>query len=157
SALSTGKPTITSISYIGRGIYRIRGRLFNGISEGASYGDDWQMNTNYPIIRLGSGFFSVYYARTYNWNSTGVRRFSRKVSDSCLFTLPKGLAHGTYSLVLSSNGYASDAFSFTFGPESEIITQNTETSSDIAANNIKASSIYPNPANKETNIEFTLD
>ena len=158
SALAVGKPTITSISLIGRGIYRIRGKLFNGICQGASYGDDWQMNTNYPIVRLSSGF-SAYYARTYNWNSTGVRRFSIKVSDSANFTLPKGLSPGTYSLVVSANGIASDAVSFTFGPEAQgdIIAGNTETNSDnIAANTLSRSIIYPNPANKETTIQFSL-
>src|SRR4030095_11057553 len=92
--------------------------------------------------------------------STGVRRFSRIVKDSALFTLPKGLAHGTYSLVVTANGIASDAVSFTYGPEpeGEIIAQNTESYNDnIAASNISRSSIYPNPANKETTIQFSLE
>jgi hypothetical protein len=128
--------------------------LFNGISEGATYGNDWQMNSNYPIVRLTSSL-AVYYARTHDWNSTGVRRFGLK--DKTLFDLPKGLPHGTYSLVVSANGIASSAVSFTFGPESEIITENTEIySDDIAASNISQSNIYPNPAVKETNIQFTM-
>ena len=80
------------------------------------------------------------------------------MSDSANFTLPKGLAHGTYSLVVSANGIASSAVSFTYGhqPDGEIIAQNTEMYSDITASSISRSSIYPNPANKETNIQFSL-
>jgi len=41
------------------------GTLLNGISEGAAYGDDWQMNSNYPIVRLTDAAGNVYYARTF--------------------------------------------------------------------------------------------
>ncbi|NOU08308.1 MAG: M48 family metalloprotease, partial [Hyphomicrobiaceae bacterium] len=52
-------------------------KLWSGSSsptatEGAAYGDDWQMSTNYPLVRLTSGGGTVYYARTFNWSSTGV-------------------------------------------------------------------------------------
>src|SRR5678816_2807027 len=100
------------------------------------------MNSNYPIVRLTSSL-AVYYARTHDWNSTGVRRFGLK--DKTLFDLPKGLPHGTYSLVVVANGIASNAVSFTYGPEAEgtpILAENTEINSDnMVAGNI--SSIYP--------------
>jgi hypothetical protein len=62
---TAGKPAISNITGNDCTSFTITGTLFNGISEGASYGDDWQMNTNYPIVRLTSGT-NVYYARTFN-------------------------------------------------------------------------------------------
>ena len=110
SPVAAGKPAVTSITQTACSTYTAKGTLFNGISEGASYGDDWQMTTNYPIVRLTSGS-NVYYARTFNWNSTGVSRGAQ--ADSTQFTLPSGLPAGTYSLQVIANGIASDAVSFT--------------------------------------------
>jgi len=107
--LAAGKPTISNITQNSCTSFTITGTQFNGISEGASYGDDWQMNTNYPIIRLTNGS-NVYYARTLNWNSTGVRRGN--LADTTQFTLPSGLPLATYSLVVTANGIASDPVSF---------------------------------------------
>lgn len=110
--VASAKPAITGVDQTTCGVYTITGRGFNGVTEGAYYGDDWQMSTNYPLVRLSSGP-SVYYARTYNWNSTGVARGN--LPDNCNFTLPVGLPAGTYSLVVVANGIASDPVSFTTG------------------------------------------
>ena len=112
SPVASAKPGIASYDQITCGTYRIKGTTFNGVSEGAYYGDDWQMSSNYPLVRLTSGS-NVYYARTFNWNSTGVARGSQQ--DSCSFTLPVGLPSGDYSLVVVANGIASDPVSFSTG------------------------------------------
>ncbi|MBA3647807.1 MAG: T9SS type A sorting domain-containing protein [Chitinophagales bacterium] len=117
---ASGKPVINTINQQDCGAeYTLTGTLFNGISEGAYYGDDWQMASNYPIIRLTSGT-NIYYARTYNWNSTGVQRGS--AADTAKFTLPVNLPQATYSMVVTSNGFSSDAVSFTVqpGPDAKI-------------------------------------
>jgi hypothetical protein len=107
SPLPAGKPTITSFSKCGK--YSLTGTLFNGITEGASYGDDWQMSSNYPIVQLKNGS-SIYYCRTFNWNSTGIQRGSSP--DYTEFTLPAGLPIGpTYELRVIANGNASDPIS----------------------------------------------
>ena len=111
--LAAGKPIISYYSQDGCGKYTLTGTKFNGISEGASYGDDWQMNTNYPIIRLSSGT-NVYYARTYNWNSCGVSTGSLVTTTN--FTIPASVPAGTYSMVVTANGIASDAISFDYIP-----------------------------------------
>ncbi|HNF70948.1 MAG TPA: GEVED domain-containing protein, partial [Chitinophagaceae bacterium] len=103
-ALASGVPTISSISLIASNTYRITGTRFNGISQGANYGDDWQMSTNYPVIRLQNGS-NVYYCRSYNWNSTGVRRGS--LPDTAFFVTPGGLPAATYSLYVTANGIPS--------------------------------------------------
>lgn len=109
SPLASGKPTISSIVQTAPNTYRITGTRFNGISQGANYGDDWQMSTNYPVIRLVNGA-SVFYCRTYNWNSTGVRRTA---PDTTYFTTPAGLPNATYNLFVTANGIASNAATFT--------------------------------------------
>jgi hypothetical protein len=113
SPLTSGKPTISSITQTGSNTYQITGTLFNGICQGATYGDDWQMNSNYPIVRFTDGT-NVYYARTSNWNSTGVRRIG--ASDTATFTIPTGLPNVNYSLYVVANGIASDPVSFSFSP-----------------------------------------
>ncbi len=102
--LAAGVPTISNITQNGCNTFTITGKLFNGISEGSTFGDDWQNNTNYPIVRLTSGT-NVYYARTSNWNSTGLRRFG--LADTAQFTTPLTLPVGVYSLVVVANGIAS--------------------------------------------------
>jgi hypothetical protein len=106
SPLAAGKPTISSLTQNGDGSYHLVGTLFNGISEGASYGDDFQMNSNYPLVRLSDGGGNVYYARTYNWSSTGVQTGAAPVTTE--FVLPAALPPGQYSLVVVANGIPSD-------------------------------------------------
>ena len=110
--LAAGKPTITSVSPSAGGSFHLIGTKLNGISEGAAYGDDSQMDSNWPLVRLSSGG-SIYYCRTYNWSSTGVQTGNTPVSTD--FTTPLGLPAGTYSLVVVANGIASDPVTF-YGP-----------------------------------------
>jgi hypothetical protein len=148
SPLSAGKPTINKI-YItnntGNCTYKITGTTFNGISEGAAYGDDEQMATNYPIIRLTSGT-NAYYARTFNWNSTGVMRGNKP--DTAEFTIPAGISlTTTYSLVVTANGIASNPVLFT--PCVGIVSgieETTDSNRDIL--------VYPNPASEQTALTF---
>lgn len=112
--LAAGKPTITSLTKNADGSFHLVGTLLNGISEGACYGDDWQMSTNYPIVRLTDGSGNVRYARTYNFSSTGVMTGATPLTTD--LTLPAGLPSGSYSLVTTANGIASDPITFTLGP-----------------------------------------
>jgi alpha-tubulin suppressor-like RCC1 family protein len=108
SPLTAGKPVISSLSQNIDGSYHLTGTGLNGLSTGAKYGDDKQMDSNYPIVRmtnLTSGV--VYYGRTFGWTSTGVQTGTR--TNSTEFTLPPGLPSGSYSLVVIANGNASDA------------------------------------------------
>ena len=108
--LAAGKPTISSVVHNGDGTYTLTGTLLTGITEGAAYGDDAQSATNYPLVRLSSGT-NVYYARTFNWNTTNVMTGS--TPETTQFTLPLGLPAGTYSVVVTTNGNPSSAVSLT--------------------------------------------
>ena len=107
SQIASGKPIISSIIYnTATDSYLLTGKLLNGISEGAAYGDDAQMDSNFPLVRLMDSANNVYYARTYNWNSTSVQAQDRLVSAQ--FVLPQDLPQANYSLVAVANGIASD-------------------------------------------------
>jgi hypothetical protein len=108
--LSAGKPAIASVTWNPDGTLHITGTLFNGISEGAAYGDDAQMNSNFPLVRLTDGSGDVLYARTFNWSSTGVQTGTRPVSTEC--SLPPFFGQGAYSLQVVANGISSDPVSF---------------------------------------------
>src|SRR5262249_53298106 len=67
------RPTITGIVAVpnpgGPDTFQLTGTQLNGISEGAAYGDDAQMATNYPIVELKGASGNVVYATTSNWSS----------------------------------------------------------------------------------------
>ncbi len=124
SPIAAGIPTINSIYQTTCGSYHIRGKLFNGISEGTGFGDDWQMSTNYPIVRLTNGT-NVYYAKTSYWNRVGAVR-TDSLEDTATFTLPAGLPAGTYSLVVIANGFPSKPTLFTtYGVSASVTAQVT--------------------------------
>ena len=122
SPLAAGKPAITSITANADGSFHLAGTGLNGISEGATFGDDAQMDSNYPLVRVtdnASG--NIYYARTFNWSGTGIQTGSATVTTE--FTLPAGLCtpggmnvggNRSLSLVVVANGIASDSFPMTF-------------------------------------------
>ncbi len=115
SPLAAGQPVVNGIVENADGSYHLTGRIFNGISAGAAYGDDWQMDSNYPLVRMtNTSGGSVYYARTHGWNSTGVMTGGQTVTTE--MTLPSLLPAGTYNAVVVANGNASAPFTFTYSP-----------------------------------------
>ncbi|MGI9088867.1 MAG: kelch repeat-containing protein [Chthoniobacterales bacterium] len=111
--LAAGKPSIATLSGNRDGSYHLTGKLFNGISQGSSYGDDAQMDTNYPIVRLVAQNNAVTYARSFNWSSTSVQTGNKTVSTEFWLTgAPSSGGGGTYSLSVIANGIASDPVTF---------------------------------------------
>ncbi len=139
SPLAAGKPAINSLSTNNDGSYHLTGTLFNGISEGAGYGDDAQMNSNYPLVRMTNSSGQVFYAQTYNWNSTGVMTGTNVVSTD--FTVPVNIASGNYSLVVTANGNASAPVAFAYFPDALHIIAPSISFSGIVAGPFAPSSI----------------
>lgn len=113
SPLASGKPTISSIGFDNQGVLQLSGTVFNGISQGAMYGDDSQQDSNYPLLRFTDGSGNVSYGRTYNWSSTGVQTGGQFESveangSSAFFGSP-----GTYSVQVVANGIASSPVTLT--------------------------------------------
>ncbi|MGA2255043.1 MAG: LamG-like jellyroll fold domain-containing protein [Thermoguttaceae bacterium] len=98
------RPTITSITRNASESLLLTGTELNGISAGAAYGDDAQMDSNYPLVQLTNGS-ETYFAATYNWSSTGVMLGS--ASETVDFTLPLGIPAGNYTVYAVANGIPS--------------------------------------------------
>jgi len=85
--------------------YRIAGRGFNGVSQGASYGDDAQSATNYPLVRITNlKTRHVFYSRTHDHSSMAV------ASDDVVhtwFDVPAPQERGRSILEVVANGIAS--------------------------------------------------
>lgn len=113
--LAAGQPAIESITESADGSYQLTGTNLTGISEGAAYGDDEQMRSDYPLVRMTNNTSgNVYYARTFNWNCTSVQTGSRVITTE--FILPQNLPSGTYSLVAEANGNPSAPTTFSYAP-----------------------------------------
>ena len=107
-AKSAWAPTITSVpSTVTHGqSYTISGTQFNGLSAGADYGDDAQMASNYPLVRITNNATKhVFYARTHDHSTSGVATGKKKVSTH--FDVPAKIETGASSLVVVANGIAS--------------------------------------------------
>jgi hypothetical protein len=101
-------PTITTApSSVTRGdTYKISGTQFNGLSHGAAYGDDAQMNSSYALVRITNNATKhVIYARTHNPSTMGVATGTKIVSTN--FVVPKTAETGASSLVVVANGIPS--------------------------------------------------
>ena len=101
-------PTITTApSTVTRGdTYKISGTQFNGLTHGAAYGDDAQMNTSYALVRITNNASNhVIYARTHNPSTMAVATGTKIVSTS--FDVPATAETGASSLVVVTNGIPS--------------------------------------------------
>jgi hypothetical protein len=85
--------------------YKISGLRFNGMSQGAAYGDDVQAATNFPLVRITNlATHHVFYCRTHNPSSMAVAS-SSIVSAS--FDVPSVQETGLSKLEVVANGIAS--------------------------------------------------
>jgi hypothetical protein len=108
--LTAGKPSISNITPNSDGSFHLTGYNLNGTSEGAAYGDDAQMSTDYPIIQFQDPINGhIDYGRTVNWSSVGA--YGAGAMD---FTLPAGLIPQTYLVSVSVNGILSDPIKFSY-------------------------------------------
>jgi hypothetical protein len=107
-------PTITSFpSAVTHGqTYQISGTQFNGLSQANSFGDEYETNTNYPLVRITNNATGhVFYARTHDHSSMGVATGGTTVSTN--FDVPSGIETGASSIVVVANGIPSTPVSIT--------------------------------------------
>ncbi|HLV87907.1 MAG TPA: hypothetical protein VKV39_13065 [Candidatus Sulfotelmatobacter sp.] len=91
--------------------YTISGTQFNGMSQGAAYGDDAQMATNFPLVQITfNATGHVTYARTKNLNPGAVATGTKIVSAQ--FTVVS-TETGAAKLRVIANGIASLAMPVT--------------------------------------------
>jgi hypothetical protein len=156
--LAVGVPTVTGISENPDGSFLLSGTLLNGISQGAYYGDDAQMSSNYPIVRLTDASNDVYYARTYNWSSTGLA--TGTTPESTDFTLPAGLPAGKYAVSIVANGSASSSMSLTIpalsnDPAPTIVNGAAANSSPVTGTTTNLSVLGADPVEGASTLTYT--
>jgi hypothetical protein len=107
---SAWRPTITQFSYSNNvnpgGKYQIWGMQFNGLSQANAFGDEFQVSTNFPLVRIANNATGdVSYARTYNFSTMAVATGTEIVST--WFDVPTNIETGPSRLVVVANGIPS--------------------------------------------------
>jgi hypothetical protein len=105
------RPTICNQCYpsfpvVGGKNYTISGTQFNGLSQGAAFGDDAQSATNYPLVLITNNFSQhKFYARTHHHSTMGVA--TGRASVSTQFDILPGTEIGPSEMVVIANGIPS--------------------------------------------------
>jgi hypothetical protein len=109
-AVKIAVPKIQRVSAtltVGSANNKIKGFGFNGLTYGGSYGDDAQMSTNYPLVRItNTASGHVCYARTHDHATMGI---SDGTPTSTKFDIPNSCETGASTLQVVTNGIASKA------------------------------------------------
>ena len=86
--------------------YPLYGLRLAGMSQGGAYGDDYQPNTNYALVRLtNKATGHVFYCRTHNPSSYAVQSTGIQSTN---FDVPAGAETGPSTLVAVTNGIPSN-------------------------------------------------
>jgi hypothetical protein len=107
-------PTVTnSPATVVRGsTYKISGKQFNGLSQAAAFGDEFETATNYPLVRITNNSTGhVFYAKTHDHSTMAVATGNKTVSTN--FDVPSGMETGASTLVVVANGIPSPAVNVT--------------------------------------------
>ncbi len=92
--------------------YRVNGRQFTGWSQAASFGDEFETATNYPLVRIiNNSTGHVFYAKTHDPNTLAVQ--TRGVPAFTSFDVPAGMETGPSTLYVVCNGLQSNPVSIT--------------------------------------------
>ena len=106
---SAWQPVISSVNAslgVGSADNPISGTQFNGLSQGASYGDDVQSATNFPLVQItNSSTGHIFYAKTHDPSTMGVATGSAPVSTQ--FDIPANVETGASTLQVVANGIPS--------------------------------------------------
>jgi hypothetical protein len=106
----TWRPTITQFLFSNNvnpgGTYQIWGMQFNGLSQGNAFGDEFQVSTNFPLVRIkNTASGEVKYAKTHDFSTMAVATGSAIVST--WFDVPTNIEVGDSTLEVVANGIPS--------------------------------------------------
>jgi hypothetical protein len=92
--------------------YIVSGKLFNGWSQAAAFGDEFETATNYPLVRItNTATGHVFYAKTHNHSYMGVQ--TGNVPTYTHFDAPANMETGAGQLVVVTNGIPSLPYNIT--------------------------------------------
>jgi hypothetical protein len=90
----------------------IFGRQFNGLSQAAAFGDEYETATNYPLVRIKNvATGHIFYAKTHNHSTMAVA--TKAVPTFTHFDVPAGMETGPSTLVVVANGIPSNPVNVT--------------------------------------------
>jgi uncharacterized repeat protein (TIGR03803 family) len=112
------RPTISGITSSDGITYTLAGTQLTGISEGASYGDDAGLSSNYPLVQITDANGVVSYARSFNWSSTGVA--GGNMLQTTQFTPAAGIGPAPWQVKVIANGIPSAGYKL--NPGSLVVT-----------------------------------
>jgi hypothetical protein len=107
--MSGATPTITSFpAYLDTGTrVTLEGTTLNGIHEGGFYGDEHNLRSNFPIVRLTHQITNkVVYCRTFNFSYRGIQPGR---ASTCTVEIPQNVPAGDYWVEAVANGVPSAA------------------------------------------------
>jgi hypothetical protein len=112
-------PVITAVSPFLRtgSTDRLHGLQLNGLSQGASYGDDVQAATNYPLVRIVNATTRhVFYARTFGHSTMGIGPEDEVTSTHFTVPVASEIEAGRSYLYVVANGIASEPVTVEISP-----------------------------------------
>jgi hypothetical protein len=107
-------PVITAFpKSVARGsTYKISGQQFNGLSQAAAFGDEFQTATNYPLVRItNKASHHVFYAKTHDHSTMGVATGTATVFTN--FDVAAGIETGASTMEVVANGIPSKPVNIT--------------------------------------------
>src|ERR1035438_9641530 len=105
-------PVIQGITQNPDGSLHLSGTLFNGISAGAAYGDDAQMDSNFPLVRFTDAGGTNIYGITHSWSSSSVMTGNKVVTTEAVEPPSVVNSPHNYTMQVVANGIASDPVDF---------------------------------------------
>ncbi|HTQ40000.1 MAG TPA: hypothetical protein VMJ32_13310 [Pirellulales bacterium] len=154
------RPIVQSVVDNMDGTFTVTGLQLTGMSDGSSSGDITANASNYPIVRLTNTVTGlVYYARTFNWSSSGVQ--TGATSETTQFTLPSGMPAGSYSLVVIANGISSNPVAFNQAVNVAVVVNALSHSisspaiSSSVTTNATSTSTYPPSSSTQVSVAST--
>ena len=118
------RPTITKFTQniFAGGQYQIFGTQFNGLSTANAFGDEFGVQTDFPLVRIkNTATGDVRYARTHDFSTMAVATGSATVST--WFDVPTNIETGDSTLEVVANGIPSLPVTVTIGVQGPL-TQN---------------------------------
>ena len=97
-----------SVCFVGH-TYTVSGTQFNGLSQGAAFGDDAQSATNYPLVQITNNKTGhKFFARTHNHSTMAVATGNALTSTEFdILPTSSGTEFGDSTLVVIANGIPS--------------------------------------------------
>jgi hypothetical protein len=95
------RPAVTSVGPVSLGHVVVHGTQLNGLTNGASFGDDFDMETSFPVVWLVDASGNVTFGRTFQFDQMAPRLGA---AGSFELALPNTLADGSYSMHVSASG-----------------------------------------------------